>query len=226
MKLNEYMNKKSELLTVARVTGLFYLGLAVTGIISYAVIRSQIYVDGNPAETLSHLLNKEALSRIGIATELALVVFQALTALWFYKLFKKTNSFAAISLTAFGLINATAILIATAFWLSAQNAAGIGDTASSIYNLFQIHDQIWLVSNLFFGLWLIPMGYLVRKAKMPKVLSWFLIYGGVLYVLSAFALVILPDQKFITDTITIPATIGEFWIIGYLLFKNPKTINT
>ena len=216
------MNKQRELLTTSRMTGLLYLGLAVTGIISYAVIRSRIYVDGNSAETLKNLISQETLSRIGIAAELALVVFQALTALWFYKLFKKTNSFAAISLAAFGLINATAILIASAFWLTAQVAATAGDPANAVYNLFVVHNQIWVVSALFFGLWLIPMGYLARLAKMPRALSAFLIYGGLLYVVSTFAAVVLPNQTSIADTITIPATIGEFWIIGYLLFKKPK----
>ncbi len=216
------MNNKSTFLTTARATGLLYLGLAITGIISYAVIRSQIFVDDNPAETLNNLVNKEMLSRIGIAGELALVLFQALTALWFYKLFKKIDSFAAVTLTVFGIINAVAILVASAFWLSAQTTAGFGGSANNVYNLFQIHDQIWVVSAVFFGLWLIPMGYLAKKAKMPSALAAFLIYGGILYVLSAFLMVLLPDQSDITDTITIPATIGEFWIIGYLLFKKPK----
>lgn len=216
------MVNNSKFLTTARITGLLYLGLAVTGIISYAVIRSQIFVDGNQTETFNNFVNQDMLSRIGIAAELALVLFQSLTALWFYKLFKKTNSFAAISLAVFGLINAIAILIASAFWLTAQVAATAGDPANAVYNLFVVHDQIWVVSALFFGLWLIPMGYLARLAKMPRALSAFLIYGGLLYVLSTFVAVVLPNQTSIADTITIPATIGEFWIIGYLLFKKPK----
>lgn len=212
----------SNLLTTSKITGLLYLGLAVTGIISYAMVRSAIFVDGNATETLNHLVNQETLSRVGIAAELALVLFQALTALWFYKLFKKTNSFAALSLTAFGLINATAILVASAFWLSAQIAATTGEPANNVYNLFVVHDHIWVVSALFFGLWLIPMGYLAKLAKMPKALSVFLIYGGILYVLSAFVAIVLPNQTNITNLITIPATIGEFWIIGYLLLKELK----
>lgn len=216
------MNLQSKLLTISRTTGLLYLGLAVTGIISYAVIRSQIFVDGNPVETLSNLVNQEVLSRIGIATELALVLFQVLTALWFYRLFKKIDSFAAVLLAAFGIINAVAILVASAFWFSAQTAAGAGDSANNVYGLFQIHDQIWTVSALFFGLWLIPMGYLAKKTKMPRALSAFLIYGGILYVLSTFVIILLPSQVSLADLITIPATIGEFWIIGYLLFKKSK----
>ena len=216
------MVNNSKFLTTARITGLLYLGLAVTGIISYAVIRSQIFVDGNQTETFNNFVNQDMLSRIGIAAELALVLFQSLTALWFYKLFKKTNSFAAISLAVFGLINAIAILIASAFWLTAQVAATAGDPANAVYNLFVVHDQIWVVSALFFGRWLIPMGYLARLAKMPRALSAFLIYGGLLYVLSTFVAVVLPNQTSIADTITIHATIGEFWIISYLLFKKPK----
>lgn len=216
------MAKQNKFLTDSRITGLLYLGLAITGVTSYAFIRSQIFVEGNASETLNNLVSQETLSRVGIASEIALVLFQVLTALWFYKLFKKVGSFAAVTLAVFGTINAVAILVASAFWLSAQNAAAAGDIANYVYSLFQIHDQIWAVSGLSFGLWLIPMGYLVKKAGMPKNLAGFLIYGGILYVLSAFVVILLPDQSGLADLITTPAAIGEFWIIGYLLFKNPK----
>ncbi len=213
------MNGIKKFFTTKRLTGLFYLGLALSGVVSFLFARNQLYVDGNAAATLANLIDKENLARIGIAAELALVVFQALTAIWFYKLFKKTNEFAAGTLAAFGLINATAILISSAFWLSALNAATSGDLAASAYRLFNTHETIWLVSNLFFGLWLVPMGYLVYKAKMPKILSGFLILGGIGYILAAFILVLWPDQKAATDLLVIPASIGEFWMVGYLLVK-------
>ena len=109
--------------TITRVTGLLYLGLALTGMVSFLFARNQIYVDNNAAATLTKLIEKENLARIGIATEIALVAFQALTAIWFYKLFKIKDSFAAGILATFGLINAVAILIASALWLGALNAA-------------------------------------------------------------------------------------------------------
>ena len=81
-------------------------------------------------------------------------------------------------------------------------------------------SKLWDVGALFFGLWLIPMGYVAATAgRMPKWLGWTLIVGGAGYILSAFlsnGLVGAPP--WLVEGLTIPATIGEFWMIGYLLF--------
>ncbi len=214
------MNILKSFLTTTRVTGLLYLGLALSGIVSFLFAKNQIYIDNNAATTFTNLIEKESLARFGLASELALVAFQALSAIWFYKLFKMKDSVAAGMLTAFGLINATAILISSAFWLSALNAAMAGESANIAYYLFNIHESIWLVSNIFFGLWLLPMGYLANKAKMPRALTGLLFAGGIGYILAAFLLVLLPGQKAIIDLLPIPATVGEFWMIGYLFAKS------
>lgn len=217
------MSKFSQTMSEGRATGLLYLGLAVSGIISYIGIRNQIFMEGDPSETVSRLLDKEVLARFGILFELLIVLTQALAALWFYRLFKKLDSFAAMALAVFGMINSVAILISSAFWLSALNSAKASDSIEHTYSLFTIHNDIWTVATLFFGLWLIPMGYLSRKALMPKALAGFLIIGGALYMASTFVLVLLPNQSTLADSMSIPGTIGEFWIIGYLIIKSPKT---
>ncbi|MBF8253117.1 MAG: hypothetical protein HW379_1459 [Actinobacteria bacterium] len=217
------MSKMNQTMSVSRTTGLLYLGLAVSGIISFLGIRSQVFVEGNAAETVSKLLEKESLARVGIAFEILIVLTQALAALWFYKLFKKLDSFTAMTLAVFGMVNAVAILTAAAFWLNALNSALASNPAELTYNLLSIHNDIWTVGTLFFGLWLIPMGYLARKALMPKALAGFLIIGGAFYLASTFVVVLFPSQDSLASLMTMPGTIGEFWIIGYLLFKSPKT---
>ena len=64
------------------------------------------------------------------------------------------------------------------------------------------------------------MGYVAVSARaMPKALGWALIVGGLGYVLSAFLSNGLADApRWLVDGLTVPATIGEFWTIGYLLF--------
>lgn len=214
------MNKN--FFTTSRNTGLFYLALAITGMLAFLFARAELYVAGDATATVSNLVQQEGLARFGIAAELALVGFQALAALWFYKLFKKVNSFAAISLASFGMVNAIGILISNAFWLTALNKALNGEQALS-FMLFELHGTTWLVSALFFGLWLIPMGYLARAVNMPKYLSWFLIGGGVGYMLSTFLKILYPDMPAsVIEGLTVPASIGEFWMIGYLLFKKVK----
>jgi len=215
---------KNKFFNTGRVTGLFYFGLAITGMAAFLFARKELMVSGDGAMTTRNLIEQEALARFGIAMELGLVAFQALTALWFYKLFRKVDQFAAMSLLIFGMVNTTLILIANGVWLEALVIAIKGNNETLIVQtLFEVHDQIWEVGKLFFGLWLIPMGYLVGKAKMPKILSWILIAGGVGYMISAFLGILFPGiSGAVLETLTVPATIGEFWIIGYLLAKKVK----
>jgi hypothetical protein len=208
-------------LTTARITGLLYLGLALTGMFAFLFAQGNIYVEGNAVQTSANLIEKETLARFGIAAELALVGFQALAAVWFYKLFRKKDEFAAGLIAVFGTVNAIVILVATAMWFGALNAA-LDNQVANAQLLFDLHSNLWAVGNLFFGLWLVPMGYLVRVAKMPRALSWFLFAGGIGYIAAGFATILLADPKLLPELLPLPATVGEFWIIGYLLFKSVK----
>lgn len=217
----ETMNK--DIFTTSRITGLLYLALAFTGMYAFLFAKTNLYVAGDAVATMDNLVTQEGLARMGIAAELALVGFQALAAVWFFKLFRKTDLFAAVSLMTFGMVNAVGILISNAFWWVALETALAGGAAEQVLILFDLHDAVWLVSSLFFGLWLIPMGYLAIKARMIKYLGWMLMIGGGGYVLSAFLKILSPSLSAgVIEGLTIPATIGEFWMIGYLLVKKVK----
>lgn len=205
-------------LTTAKTTGLLYLGVAVTGAASFLFASNKLYVEGAYAETFANLLSNEGLARFGIAAELALVVFQALAAIWFFKLFQKADKFNASLIAVFGMVNAIAIMVSSAAWYSALQAA-LAQEPMLAQSLFDMHNNIWAVCSLFFGLWLIPMGLAAKSARLPRALGWVLVLGGAGYVLSAFTRVLLPDVPALTDTLPMIATIGEFWMIGYLLFK-------
>ena len=71
---------------------------------------------------------------------------------------------------------------------------------------------------MFFGLWLIPMGWLVVRSRwLPRLLGQLLMVGGVGYVLSTFVSYVFADADLVAGLLTVPATIGELWIVGYLI---------
>jgi hypothetical protein len=100
----------SDLKRTARATGLLYLGFFITGILGFMVVRGRFFVADDPQGTLSNLVAHDSLARIGIALELEIVLTQALTAVWFYRLLHSVDRLAAGTLAAFGLVNAVAIL--------------------------------------------------------------------------------------------------------------------
>ena len=211
--------------STARWTGAFYLGVALSGLVGFLVVRGELYVADDPTVTLANLVDQVSLARFGIAADLTVVLTQALAAMWFFKLFRSDNSFAAGSIAAFGLVNAAAILVATAFSAIALLVSGdaalaaSGDQAATVQLLYELNGAMWDIGGLFFGLWLFPMGYVVVNSRvMPAALGWVLMAGGVTYVISTYLTQLVPDAPTAVGASLIGlATIGEFWIIGYLL---------
>ena len=208
------------LIRTARTTGLFYLGLAITGGLGFLVIRSQLFAAGDPAATLAHLVDNQSLARAGVALELLIVLPQALAAIWFYRLFRTADPLAASAIAAFGLVNAVTVLVSAALLATAVEIAlePIGDAATTVQLLYLVSGNLWGVGALFFGLWLIPMGACVLRSRwMPRPLGWVLVSGGIGYLLSAFVRYLVPEAQVVADALAYPATVGEFWIVIYLL---------
>lgn len=206
----------------ARTTGAWYLALAVAGMLGFLVLRPQLYIEGEPAETLANLTARPELAALSVGLELAVVVTQALAAVWFFKLFADRNRTAAVGVMAFGLMNAVAIMASATFMATAVGLAGDGSSdAASVGLLTSLSANAWGVGALFFGLWLIPMGWaVITSSAMPRALGWILVVGGIGYVASAFAKYALVDAPAVlVEGLSLLATVGEFWIIGYLLIK-------
>jgi hypothetical protein len=213
--------RRPELIGTARTTGLLYLGLAVTGFLGFLLIRQQLFDPDTAATTLAQLVDHEQLARLGIALELGIVLTQALAALWFFRLFRSVDSFMAGAIAAFGLVNAVAILASAACIATALQVAldPVGDPGNAQL-MYLMSDNLWGVGGLFFGLWLMPMGLCVLRSRwMPRPLGFILVAGGVGYVLGAFVRYLVPDAGALADVLAIPASVGEFWMVGYLLVR-------
>lgn len=213
--------QQKELVRTARLAGVWYLVLAISGVVGFLVLHPQIYVSGDLAQTVSNVSEHETIARLRLLLEFAIVISQAVAAVYFFKLFKDINQVASWALAAWGTMNAGVIMISAIAMGGAINVANGTLPVSDKLIIIQIFDQIirnaWSVGGLFFGLWLIPMGYMiVSSQRMPVWLGRTLILGGAGYIASAFLSYAGFSISWI-DMLTIPATIGEFWIIGYLL---------
>ena len=211
----------------ARATGAWYLALAIAGMLGYFFVRPKVFIDGNPDQTLANLTERPELAGLSVGLELAVVVAQAVAALFFFKLFVDRNRVAAVGVLAFGLVNAVTIMIGAAFLATAVAVAEDpalapgGDPAGTAGLLGEMSITMWGVGALFFGLWLIPMGWAVlTSAAMPRALGWLLVVGGAGYVASAFVTYAAPTAPAaIAEGLSFLATAGELWMIGYLLIK-------
>lgn len=205
---------------VARVAGFWYLFMAVAGVLGFMVLHPQIYSD-DPQETLQNLVDKEQLARLRLLMEILIVLTQALTAWWFYRLFRSINPWAAWATGLWGTVNAVLITISAVAMAMALHFAQSDWPADHqlliIALLAKLSKQVWALGGLFFGLWLVPLGYIIVQSKrLPLWLGRTLILGGIGYLL-ATVLPILGVTGGWTDYLSLPASVGEFWLIGYLL---------
>jgi hypothetical protein len=209
----------------ARTTGLLYLGLAVASALGFLLLRPRLFDADHPAATLANIVRHEPLARAEVGFELLVVLTQALVAVWFYRLFRGTRPVAAGAVAAFGLVNAVAVLVSAAMLGTAVQVAvrPIGDPAATVQLLYLTSGNLWAAAGLFFGLWLVPMGSCVLGSGwMPRPLGWLLVAGGVGYVLSVFVGYLVPGAAAVANALTVPATAGELWMIGYLLIRGAR----
>ena len=82
--------------------------------------------------------------------------------------------------------------------------------------------------SIFYGLWLLPFGYLVYKSGsvyrpgyIPKILGVLLMIGCVGYLIDFLTIFLLPD--FDAGNIRLATSIGEFLSPFWLLFLAGKT---
>ncbi len=217
----------NDTIRTARAAGAWYLGLAITGMLGFLVLRPQMIDADDSAATLANLTEHATQAHVLVMLEMAIVVTQAVAAIFFYKLFRPLNPTAAYATATFGLVNSVAIMASGAFMATANAVASDsslapgGDAAGTVGLLYDLSASSWGMGNLFFGLWLIPMGWVaVTSGRFPRMLGWALVAGGVGYLLSGLLTYGLADApSWLVAGLAFPATVGEFWMIGYLLIK-------
>lgn len=214
--------EQQQAIRTARLAGLWYLLLAISGMLGFLLFHGQIFVKDNPAQILNNLIQKESVASIRLVMELIIIVSQSLAAFYFYKLFVNRDATAALALLIWGTVNAvlitiSAISMSVAIDLAHNSTIALQEKLPLIQVLSNIIGEVWSVGGLFFGLWLLPMGYIVIKHKtMPTWLGYTLLLGGLGYLLQTF-LKSAGYQNSNLGLLVMPATIGELWMIVYLL---------
>jgi hypothetical protein len=86
------------------------------------------------------------------------------------------------------------------------------------------HHYGVLVSEAFFAVSLLLLGYLIFKSEMfPSIFGILLAIAGLFYVLDSFGIFLMPQHEaFIANIMIAPAIIGEMSFTLYLLVKGVR----
>ena len=222
-------NKKT-----ARIAGLLYLGVVLTGIFSLMYVPGKLIVWKNATLTYQNIASSDSLFRVWILSGLLCYTFFLFLPLVLYKLLKPVNENHA------KLMVLLAVLSVPVFFLNVQNLFTVHSLVSDVSNQFgfpaeQTQTQVMLylkqydsgltIVHIFSGLWLLPFGYLVFKSGfLPKVLGILLMMGCFGYLINFIGDTLVPNysKMGIASYIQMPASVGEIGTCLWLLIMGAK----
>lgn len=223
--------KMNSIKKTARFAGLLYLIMAITGIFGQYV-RSTLIIYGDATATASNILTSEWLFRIGFMSDLTMITVYFLTACVLYMLLESVNKNIALLFVLFTLGSVSVLFInalnqfAALLILSGADYLTVfgADQLNSLAMLFlNLHQYGYYIAQIFFGLWLLPLGYLVYKSDhFPKFIGVALMVACFGHLLEFFQIFLFPNYKIIAYPGLIAAMIGEFSLMFYLLIKGVR----
>jgi hypothetical protein len=206
----------------ARIAGVLYLLMAITGAFSIMYIPSTFIVPGDAAATVARIQASESLYRVGIVSDLVTQILFIALVLTLYQLLKDVDRRYAVLMVILVLVSVPMAMINTLNLAAPLMLSSNAELAMTFLNL-RAHGVSTV--SIFWGLWLFPFGMLVyRSGFIPRILGVFLIAGCFAYLIDSFTALLLPAfAPTVTQFMMIPLAIGEFSMIFWLLIKGVRT---
>lgn len=135
------------------------------------------------------LASDTTLFKLGQLGQIIVQLFQIIIALLLYRLFEKTDKQQAFMMTLLALIVVPIALISI------------------------VLPQATPLAEVFWGLWLIPMGLLVIKSKLfPNIIGYFLFLGAIGYLGGVITTFLIGTKIGFIETLTFGELIWVLWI--------------
>jgi len=187
---------------LARMTGILYFLVILTGVASEIMVHNFIIVPGDMTTTVNHITAYEAIFRLGFVISLARFVVFIFMVLALYKLLRPVNKDWSLVMIALALVSIAIGMVSLLF----QYAAPLLLSRNGYSTLFTT-DQ-WQAQVLFFinlqmlgdkasqilAVWLLPLGYLIYKSGFfPRILGVLMVMASLGYVTDFLIFFLLPN---------------------------------
>jgi hypothetical protein len=207
--------------------------VALGGMFAVFYARARIVRSGDATATADNIRASTALLRAGFVSNLVATTCFLLTAMALYVLLRHVNHLVAAAMVTFVAVSVaitgaslanqyTALTIAT----NDDYARAFGRTGADALTLLHIKAQSdgAFVSAVFFGLWLLPLGYLVlRSGYFPKLLGVLLMVGCFAWLADAFTHFLAPGlDRSLGTLFSGIAGVAELSFVAWLLVKGAR----
>ena len=223
----------------ARVAGLLYLLGSLFGIVRLIYVPGKLFVYGDATATANNIAEHELLFRFGIVSYLLCAALWIFVTLALYRLFKGVNQALAVLMVILGSLMVTPIFFAN----TVNDAAALlfvhGGGYLSVFDkpqrdafarlFLDLHHQLDLANEIFWGLWLIPYGLLVYRSRfLPRILGIWLIIACFAYLALSLTGLLFPAYEDQAGNIAQPLLLGEVATMLWLLImgaNDPGRLN-
>jgi hypothetical protein len=210
---------------LARLAGSLYLIASVCFVVAIA-IRSNIEGSGAGSEMIDRIRASTSLFRVSLTIDLISATLFLLTGMTLYLLLRHVDRLAAgamvmlvaieivvIYLSDINLFNVLTIATSPAY-IQALGAPASNALASLFVDA---HANGLVIDEMFFGLWLVPLGYLViRSRQIPWVVGALLLVAAISWIGQFLADLLAPGLPYVFEVGQV-AGAGEFVFVAWLL---------
>lgn len=200
----------------ARLAGGLYLSLVPLGFFSFVYVPSVLFVRGDAAATSRNIMASEWLFRAGTVSHLISQIIVVFLVLALYRLLKPVNKDHAVLMVVLALLCVPISFVTEVNNLAALRLLSGADdgafTSSQLHAqamlFLEMHRSGVLVAQVFWGLWLLPLGSLVLRSEfLPKLLGISVLIAAAGYLIDSGTHLLFPGR----------ATISQFTALGELL---------
>jgi len=201
----------------ARLAGGLYLAVAPFSFFGILYVPSVLLVPGDAATTSRNIMASEWLFRSGTVSHLIGQIIFIFLVLALYRLLKPVNKDHAVLMVVLALLGIPIAFLNEVNHLAALRLISSADDGGFTSTQLQSQAMLFLdmrqsgilVAQVFWGLWLLPLGVLIfRSGFLPKLLGILLVIGGAGYLIDSGTQLLFPGL----------ATISQFTFVGELLF--------
>ncbi len=219
---------------VARTAGVFYLVVAVFGAFAQ-IVRVRIYAPGDPSTTAENVVANAGLVRLSVMADLVQATFMVFVVMALYRLLRHVNKNVAqamvilvavsVAITCLNMVHQLGALLVTTDPAYAA-AFGIQGSEALVLLMLDLQHNGYLVAQIFFGLWLFPLGLLaLRSGMFPHLLARLLMVASAGYLLDVLLQFLAPELADAVNPVLVTLfSVGEGSMLLYLLIRGVRTI--
>jgi len=222
--------------TYARIAGLLYLIIAVVGGFSILYVPSVILAPGDAAKTAANLLANQGLFGLGVLADVVVMATEIVLTVMLFVLFKPTSPtlslVAMVSRLTMVVVMAVNLLIYVTPMIllhdADQGGFALEQRQATAQLLFEAHKYGIYVWDMFFGVHLAAMGYLIFKSRyFPKVLGLAIVVGSLGYFFEGLVHVSFFENSAVAMTIVallVVASVSELAFALWLLIRGLNVV--